>query len=79
MPIGDPGDGFFYPTLTLMIDSYIHFDYKPLSHVSSILPSIPRRPREVQIAEVRAVRSQSSPNKALVTPSRVSTALTQGV
>ena len=23
MPNGDPGDGFFYPTLTLMIDSYI--------------------------------------------------------
>ena len=23
MPIGDPRDGFFYPTLTLMIDSYI--------------------------------------------------------
>ena len=22
MPIGDPRDGFFYPTLTLMIDSY---------------------------------------------------------
>ena len=22
MPIGDPWDGFFYPTLTLMIDSY---------------------------------------------------------
>ena len=22
MPIGDPQDGFFYPTLTLMIDSY---------------------------------------------------------
>ena len=22
MPIGDPGEGFFYPTLTLMIDSY---------------------------------------------------------
>ena len=24
MPIGDPWDGFFYPTLTIMIDSYIH-------------------------------------------------------
>ena len=23
MPIGDPRDGFFYPTLTLMIDPYI--------------------------------------------------------
>ena len=23
MPIGDPRDDFFYPTLTLMIDSYI--------------------------------------------------------
>ena len=23
MPIGDPRDGFFYPTFTLMIDSYI--------------------------------------------------------
>ena len=23
MPIGDPRDGLFYPTLTLMIDSYI--------------------------------------------------------
>ena len=23
MPNGDPWDGFFYPTLTLMIDSYI--------------------------------------------------------
>ena len=23
MPNGDPRDGFFYPTLTLMIDSYI--------------------------------------------------------
>ena len=23
MPIGDPLGGFFYPTLTLMIDSYI--------------------------------------------------------
>ena len=23
MPIGDPRDGFFYPTLTLMMDSYI--------------------------------------------------------
>ena len=23
MPIGDPRDGFFYPNLTLMIDSYI--------------------------------------------------------
>ena len=22
MPIGDPRDGFFYPTLSLMIDSY---------------------------------------------------------
>ena len=22
MPIGDPRDGFFYPTLTLMIDTY---------------------------------------------------------
>ena len=22
MPIGDPLDGFFYPTLTLMMDSY---------------------------------------------------------
>ena len=24
MPNGDPGDRFFYSTLTLMIDSYIH-------------------------------------------------------
>ena len=23
MPNGDPRDGFFYPTLTLMVDSYI--------------------------------------------------------
>ena len=23
MPNGDPRDGFFYPTLTLMMDSYI--------------------------------------------------------
>ena len=23
MPIGDPQDGFFYPTLTLIVDSYI--------------------------------------------------------
>ena len=23
LPIGDPRDGFFYPTLTVMIDSYI--------------------------------------------------------
>ena len=23
MPNGDPWDGFFYPTLTLMIDSYM--------------------------------------------------------
>ena len=23
MPNGDPRDGFFYPTLTLMIDSYM--------------------------------------------------------
>ena len=23
MPMGDPRDGFFYPTLTLMIDTYI--------------------------------------------------------
>ena len=26
MPNGDPRDGFFYPTLTLMIDSYIITD-----------------------------------------------------
>ena len=25
MPNGDPRDGFFYPTLTLMIDSYNKF------------------------------------------------------
>ena len=24
MPIGDARDGFFYPTLTLIMDSYIH-------------------------------------------------------
>ena len=24
MPIGDPRDRFFYPTLTLMIDSYVY-------------------------------------------------------
>ena len=29
MPNGDPRDGFFYPTLTLMIDSYIlNIDYR---------------------------------------------------
>ena len=27
MPHGDPRDGFFYPTLTLMIDSYINKAY----------------------------------------------------
>ena len=26
MPIGDPHDGFFYPNLTLMTDSYILTD-----------------------------------------------------
>ena len=37
MPIGDPRDRFFYPTLILMIDSYIlkalpgKLDIKPLS------------------------------------------------
>ena len=24
MPVGDPRDGFFYPTLTLTMDTYIH-------------------------------------------------------
>ena len=35
MPIGDPRDGFFYPTITLLINSYI------LAHrirISEILP-----------------------------------------
>ena len=27
MPNGDPRDGFFYPTLTLMIDSYIAWSF----------------------------------------------------
>ena len=27
IPIGDPRDKFFYPTLTLIMDSYINDDY----------------------------------------------------
>ena len=30
MPIGDPPDRFFYPTLTLMMDSYIGYLYMRL-------------------------------------------------
>ena len=33
MPNGDPRDGFFYPTLTLMIDSYILEHYGVLCPV----------------------------------------------
>ena len=44
MPKGDPRDGFFYPTLTLMIDSYnlqqdlesIMNDKTKVSHVPAI-------------------------------------------
>ena len=37
MPIGDPRDGFFYPTLTLMIDSY----YESLSDCSDLVGEDP--------------------------------------
>ena len=41
MPIGDPRDGFFYPTLTLMIDSSSPTDHRLVSQMTdfSIPPS----------------------------------------
>ena len=35
MPIGDPRDGYFYPTLTLMIDSYYLYVGSAISQSSS--------------------------------------------
>ena len=32
MPNGDPRDGFFYPTLTIMIDSYIIIHWSSVTH-----------------------------------------------
>ena len=37
MPIGDPRDGFFYPTFILMIDSYIHRKHNGRAHAISQL------------------------------------------
>ena len=41
----------------------INGELKPLSHRSSVLTAIPRHPRKMQNAEVRAVRSQASPQQ----------------
>ena len=33
MPLGDPQDGFFFPTLTLMIDSYMNVAFSAHTHL----------------------------------------------
>ena len=33
IPLGDPQDGFFFPTLTLMIDSYMNVAFSAYTHL----------------------------------------------
>ena len=42
-------------------DAQMHL--KPLSHQGGVLTVIPRRPKKMQNAEVRAVRTQASPQQ----------------
>ena len=46
MPISDPRDRFFYPTLTLMMDSYI---LQPLSTNDIIILSLPLAMVEISV------------------------------
>ena len=48
MPIGDPGDRFFYFTLTLMMDSYnFTYPYQPAGKIKmNSHTSVARKPRD---------------------------------
>ena len=41
MTNGDPGDGFFYPILTDMIDSYIVTPLHVAAEIADLTPGVP--------------------------------------
>ena len=59
MPNGDPWVGYFYPTLTLMIDSYILLSEKWIVLVNQAHPKINGRIRMgVDVAKQRMIRGE---------------------
>ena len=52
-----------HPTNQINQNRSLGSSVKPLSHQSNVLTAIQRRPRKMQNTEVRAVRSQASPQQ----------------